>query len=724
MKCSLWPDSIKTRVTLSALGVFLVSLWILAFLTTRILERDISQLVADAQASATNQMALLIDRELHSRLAALEHKAALISSDLMADSAALQNSLDQRTLLKSFFNVSVLAVNREGIGIADSPYLQERIGINYRERVDAFAVALDEGQASIGSPLRGLSTGQPLIPLAVPIRNHAGEVIGALGGAIDLSKPNFFDDLTAQAYGRTGYYSVISKSRRMVVTSSNPDLIMAELPPPGVSLALDRAIRGEEGSERYTTTQGIDSLATVRSLEVTDWFIATITPISEAYLPIRDMQRRMTLITLVVTVLVGSIVWWILQRQLKPLLSTVDVLEQMTQQDQTWTNLPLTGGNEINRLIGSFNRLLHVVIEREQENKRFKTMADNAVYGRAMADMEGNLVYINRFFAEIHGYTPAELLGKNLSIFHTSSQLEHVDNLVSQLRQDGYFSPSEVWHVHRHGTEFPMLMSAITLKDDDGNPQYLTTSAVDITDQKRVQLALELKNTELEQFVYGVSHDLKSPLVTVRVFVSILKQDLLKGHYQQINDDLNYIDKAADKIGQLLDALLQYSRIGRSDAPAQPLSAEQSLQDCLAALAGILPQHQVQVLTSELPQLLYGDPLHFGQIWQNLIENAVKYRGDQLHPRIEIGARHEGPDVVFYVRDNGMGIAPEHRERIFNLFSQLNPESDGSGLGLALVKKIVTNYQGRIWVESEGAGKGSCFMLTLPGALIHVKEAT
>ncbi len=216
----------------------------------------------------------------------------------------------------------------------------------------------------------------------------------------------------------------------------------------------------------------------------------------------------------------------------------------------------------------------------------------------------------------------------------------------------------------------------------------------------------------------SVSHDLKSPLVTVKTFAGMLRQDLQDGDHQQVNDDLNYIEKAADKMQQLLDALLKYSRIGRIDTSAQSVSANHPVQNCLATLAGILRQHQVQVSTDDLPHQLHGDPLHFGQIWQNLIENAVKYRGDQMQPHIKVGATQQGHEVIFSVYDNGMGITPEHSERIFNLFSQLNPDSEGSGLGLALVKKIVSIYRGRIWVESEGTGKGSCFYFTLPGALI------
>jgi PAS domain S-box-containing protein len=717
MKFSLWPESIKARVTLSALGVFLLSLWVLAFLTAMLLKQDISQLVTDAQNSAANQMASQIDRELKSRLDALGQKARLIGSDLMTNPVALQNMLDQNPLPASFFNVSVLVVSRDGTGIADSPYLPERIGINYRERVDAFAVALDEGRANVGSPLMGLSTGQPLIPLAVPIRDAAGQVIGALGGAIDLNRANFFDDLTAQSYGRTGTYSVISRSKRIIVTSSNPDLIMYELPAEGISPVLDRAILDEDGTYLYTTVQGVETLTTVKGLEATDWQVAAITPVAEAFAPIAVMQRRMTLITLAVTLLVGIVVWWLLQRHLRPMLTTVDHISALTASAESGRSLPLTGRKEVDSLIGAFNRLLEQLTAREEENKRFKTIADNAVYGKAIADLEGKLVYVNRFLAEIHGYAPAELIGKNLAVLYPPEQLDKVTKAIDLLHQEGHLSPRETWHVDRNGRTFPLLMSVLLLKDDQGNPEYMAASAVDITERKAAEAALKQKNEELEQFVYIVSHDLKSPLITINTFLGMLQEDIADNNTAGVTEDLQFVKEATDRMGHLLSALLQLSRIGRIDSLAQTQTVKKIVDDCLHILAGSLHRRQVEVQVADLPWQLHGDPLHFGQIWQNLIENAVKYMGDQPRPRIEIGAAEQDAGLVFYVRDNGIGIAPEHHQRIFNIFAQLDRNSDGTGLGLALIKKIVTSYQGHIWVESAGEGQGSCFRFTLPMAV-------
>ncbi|MFO7767187.1 MAG: HAMP domain-containing sensor histidine kinase [Pelovirga sp.] len=253
--------------------------------------------------------------------------------------------------------------------------------------------------------------------------------------------------------------------------------------------------------------------------------------------------------------------------------------------------------------------------------------------------------------------------------------------------------------------------------------EALTPAIAEVIDRFSTEDRLNHNRAEMEQFIYGISHDLKSPLITVRTFLAMLQQDLLHKDQQEIDIDLRYISGAADKMDQLLDSLLQYSRISKDKASPQTRAASQLVADCVTALAGILKQNHVQVVSNDMPYQLHGDPLHFSQIWQNLIENAVKYTGDQAEPQIEIGATRRAQEVVFYVRDNGMGIAPEHSGRIFNLFSQLNPDSEGSGLGLALVKKIVTIYQGRIWVESAGEGQGSCLMFTLPGAVVKQDQA-
>ena len=360
---------------------------------------------------------------------------------------------------------------------------------------------------------------------------------------------------------------------------------------------------------------------------------------------------------------------------------------------------------------------------RESESK-YRLLTENASDVVWRLDSAYRFTYISPADERLRGYKADEVIGRQVFEMFNEEGVATIKKLARQrleAEQHGLQMDTITFEAEHRCKDGRWLWAEIRYsaeRDAEGKAIGFHGITREITERKQAQLALQQKNQELKQFVDSVSHDLKSPLITVKTFVDILRQDLQGGNQQQINDDLNYIDKAADKMERLLNALLQYSRIGTVDMDVQPLSVSQSVDECLIALAGILQKHQVQISTNEWPQQLQGDPLHFGQIWQNLIENSVKYMGNQAQPHIEIGVMQQAQDVVFYVRDNGMGIDPEHSERVFNLFFQLNP-TDGSGLGLALVKKIVSIYQGRIWVDSAGKGQGSCFMFTLPGAVVN-----
>jgi PAS domain S-box-containing protein len=239
----------------------------------------------------------------------------------------------------------------------------------------------------------------------------------------------------------------------------------------------------------------------------------------------------------------------------------------------------------------------------------------------------------------------------------------------------------------------------------------------DITKRKTAEQALEQKNTEMEEFVYIVSHDLKSPLITMKSFLHMLRSDLVTASVDQINEDITYMEGAADKMDQLLGALLEYSRVGGTERQKTKVDFSAVVDACVATLAGPLRSRAVEVASRPVQLSLDGDQMRLGQVWQNLIENAIKYMGDQPQPVIDIGVQEISGEIRFYVRDNGMGIEPEHQQRIFGMFHQLERGGEGVGLGLALVKKIVESYQGRIWVESAGKDHGSCFWFTLPAAV-------
>jgi len=239
----------------------------------------------------------------------------------------------------------------------------------------------------------------------------------------------------------------------------------------------------------------------------------------------------------------------------------------------------------------------------------------------------------------------------------------------------------------------------------------------EIAERYRAEATLQEKNQELERFTYMISHDLKSPLVTIKTFLGYIHNDIAAAKTEHIDNDLQYIDNAADRMGQLLEDLLEFSRIGRVSAPPGKITFQGLVGDALKLTAGAIEARGVKVSVSAADIALFGDRTRLLEIWQNLLENGVKYMGAQESPLIEIGMDGSGRETGFYVRDNGMGIDQRNIEKIFGIFVKLDQASEGTGLGLALVKRIIELYGGTIRVESDGPGRGACFRFTLPGAV-------
>ncbi len=232
--------------------------------------------------------------------------------------------------------------------------------------------------------------------------------------------------------------------------------------------------------------------------------------------------------------------------------------------------------------------------------------------------------------------------------------------------------------------------------------------------RKKLIVELEARNAELERFVYTVSHELKTPMISINWLLGMLNENVAEGNVQGARDNTERIGNASKTMVELLDDVLELSRIGRVVGASEHVALGELTTEVLAVLEGQIVERGVQVaVASDLP-VLYGDRIRLREVLQNLVENAVKFMGDQSSPHIEIGVRRDGEETVCFVRDNGIGIATSYHERIFGLFDRLNSEVEGTGIGLALAKRIVELHDGRIWVESDGAGCGSTFCFALP----------
>ena len=265
------------------------------------------------------------------------------------------------------------------------------------------------------------------------------------------------------------------------------------------------------------------------------------------------------------------------------------------------------------------------------------------------------------------------------------------------------------------------------LHDAVGNIVGITCSSMEISERKRMESQreaaleevrqktkeLQEKNAELEHFSYAVSHDLKSPLVTLRTFLGHLERDLPGGDAARVDKDLGYIRAAADKMDRLLNEILNLSRVGRMTNPPVESPLQAIVKEALDLVAGRIAGRGAQVNLTEEPVLLYGDRARLVEVFQNLADNAVKFMGDQPAPRVEIGVEQSGAEIALFVRDNGIGIDPRNQPKLFGLFEKLDSGMEGDGIGLALVKRIVEVHGGRIWAESAGPGQGATFRFTL-----------
>jgi signal transduction histidine kinase len=281
------------------------------------------------------------------------------------------------------------------------------------------------------------------------------------------------------------------------------------------------------------------------------------------------------------------------------------------------------------------------------------------------------------------------------------------------------------------GASFDLELQIITAMNNlkwvriIGEAEYLEEKIVkifgsyqDITARKLTDIELKMKNYEIEQFIYTVSHDLRSPLVTVKTFMGYLEIDMAECNKENLSQDIQFIHSAADKMKLLLDELVEMSRVGRVETPPARVSLKEVLAETLDVLAGSVRERKIDIRLPDTDLMLFGDRQRLCQIWQNLIENALKYNRDGNIPCIEIGFRQMTGETAFFVKDNGIGIDPLYQKKIFGIFEKLDQKSSGAGMGLSLVQRIVEKSGGRVWVDSEGSGKGSCFSFTLPQMIV------
>ncbi len=363
------------------------------------------------------------------------------------------------------------------------------------------------------------------------------------------------------------------------------------------------------------------------------------------------------------------------------------------------------------------------ITSRKRDEQRFRAAIESAPSGMLIIDASGTIKVVNRETERLFGYRREELLGKHIEILVP----ERFRSKHPEYRAEFFAHPStrfmgagrDLHGLRKDGIEIPVEIGLNPVETDEG--LLVLAAIIDISARKKSEEAIrqatdELKrsNRELEQFAYVASHDLQEPL---RMVIGFLK--LLDERYRSQLDDkartyINYAVESAGHMSQLINDLLAYGRVERQPQKLEPTDLNAVLSGALVNLGSSI-QESAATLTHDALPTIYGNRVQLIQLFQNLIGNAIKFRREGVPPQIHVGCR-TGPDSwVISVRDNGIGISSEYYEKIFEIFQRLRGRNEypGTGIGLAICKKIVEFHGGRIWIESK-PDEGSTFNFTFP----------
>ena len=381
---------------------------------------------------------------------------------------------------------------------------------------------------------------------------------------------------------------------------------------------------------------------------------------------------------------------------------------------------------EENRLVGILGAVQDITEQKLAEQRLSESLYQqiailNNIPDMAwLKDLDGQYIAVNDQFLAVSGKKREDVIGKTDPDLWGDDFAESYRKDDLDVIQSGKRKTIEEIQKDGSGREFWIETTKTPIRNKWGEVIGTTGIARDISERKYAELErenfineLESKNAELERFTYTVSHDLKSPLVTITGFLGYLESDARSGKFDTFSRDIDRIRQAVAKMQALLSDLLELSRVGRMANEPTETDFGMIVRDALVMLEGPLTENHVTIEFVDEKHKVYGDRVRLSEVVQNLVENSIKFMGDQPRPKVRIGTvKSKENTPVFFVQDNGIGIEPQYQDRIFGLFNKLDTESEGTGIGLTLVKRIVEFHHGRIWLESE-PGQGSTFYFTL-----------
>ncbi|MBL8452167.1 MAG: response regulator [Zoogloea sp.] len=744
-------QSLRTRLVVGAVCASVVSIWIVALGIGRYVRSDMEAAVSAQQFSTVAIIASEIDRSIDERNNILRQLAGRLGG--LPNPAHIQSVLEAQAGLESLFNWGVIVVDADGLARASVPRHLDRVGTAYGDL--PFFKALQTSTALIiTSPMIGRRTGAPVITFAVPMLDGEGRFRGAVLGVTNLHEPNFLDQISTAKYGRTGDFMVTDRRTRTYIASSDRRRVMSQGPAEGVNPIYDRYIDGHEGSGTAVSSRGVEELSSSVTIGQTGWLMQSVLPTQEAFLVAREIQVRVLISAVVLTLLTSVVAGWWVRRQLRPLEKSAILLDEMRQGRRPREALPIERDDEIGQLANAFNGLLRAITEQEalltrvaatEQVRKILTHVPGMVFKyRQLADGTGAFPFASEAVRSLYGVS-SETVESNASSIRKLLVEEDRERFFASLRQSA--RSMERWLVdYRIQLESGPLkwlhVDAVPEQDKEGSTVWYGF-VTDVTATKTLEHELDMHRAHLEElvrkrtaeletarnaaeaaniakstFLANMSHEIRTPLNAITGMAYLMQKS---GATPAQSDRLNKIAAASHHLLEIIDSILDLSKIeaGKLTLCAEPLHLPTLLDNVVSIMNDRAVSKGIQLradAAADLPGVI-GDGTRLRQALLNYVGNAIKFTPQGcVSVRAHLAA-DEGATVVvrFEVEDTGIGVPPDATGKIFHSFEQADSSTTrkfgGTGLGLAITQRLAELMGGEVGVNST-PGHGSTFWLT------------
>jgi diguanylate cyclase (GGDEF)-like protein/PAS domain S-box-containing protein len=478
--------SLRTRVTVLTLAMFFLGIWSLVYYASELLRLDMTEIASQRQLDSASLLAEEVGAQMQLRFDALDDVAKSVTPAQLASTDALQQLLLERPVLQLLFNGGTLITTTSGVVIGSYPPALQRLGTNYSDR-DYIAKSIAQGLPVLGKPVMGTTAKATIVPMAVPIRNRQGQVVGALAGIINLDAPNFLGTIARSSYGKKGGYFIVSTQHRLIVTATDKTRIMEQLPAPGVNDTIDKLMAGFEGSLKLKNQVGVEVLNSGKRIHGTDWDLVVSLPTSEAFAPLYAMQLKVFIAGVLLTLAVSGLTWWLLRRQLAPAFATIQAMSEMAQSEQLSQALPVMRNDEIGQLIAGFNTLLDTLRIQAMKLKLSDQALQDVSQAVVITDVNQNVISSNDAHVAITGYSKEEIVGLNCRILQgLQTDPLGVEAIRVALKNDASFS-GEILNYRKNGTPFWNDMTISPMRDSAGQVTHYVGVCRDVTQRKTTE---------------------------------------------------------------------------------------------------------------------------------------------------------------------------------------------------------------------------------------------